>query len=135
MLPLAALAFFAVACSNNNNALTGATNQPSVASTTDIFSGTLTLNGAQTYPFGVQNAGTISAALTTLTPDSTSAIGLSLGTWNGSACQIVLANDKAVQGSSVIGQASALGNFCVRVYDAAGTVTQPESYVVTVSHP
>jgi hypothetical protein len=71
-----------------------------------------------------------------LSPDA-AVIGLSLGTWNDSAatCQVTLANDKATQGTVVTGLASSLGNLCLRVYDAAGTLEQETTYEVEVVHP
>jgi len=67
-------------------------------------------------------------------PDATKPVGLSLGTWNGSICQIVLDNPNSVQGSLVIGASSATGSFCVRIYDAAGTVVNPQMYTIDVQH-
>ena len=101
---------------------------------TDTFSGTLTLNGATTFSFTVTGAGNITAQLTTLSPDSTKPVGVSLGTWNGSICQIILRNDNSVQGSQVVGTASTNGSFCVSIYDAAGTVAAPQTYAIDVFH-
>ena len=51
-------------------------------------------------------------------PDNnTIPIGVSLGTWNGVSCAIVIANDNISPGSSLTGRATAAGNLCVRVYD------------------
>jgi hypothetical protein len=105
---------------------------PTPVPQTEIFSGTLNRNGAFTHPFIAQAGGTIAATLTTVDPDV--AIGVSLGTWNGLACQIIIANDNAVKGITVTGTASAIGNFCVRVYDV-GQVTSATAYEVSVLHP
>ena len=59
---------------------------------------------------------------------------MSLGTWNGIACQIVIANDKASSGTVVTGTASAIGNLCVRIYDI-GEVSGTASYSISVFHP
>jgi len=101
----------------------------------DTFSGVLTLNGAIVHPFETSTIGSINATLTSLSPDGTKPIGLSLGTWNGSICQIVLDNPSATQWSIVPGQTSSSGSFCLRFYDAAGTVTDPQTYIVDVEHP
>lgn len=98
----------------------------------------LTVNGARTHPFVVERVGSVTARLTSLSPNNENndlRIGLSLGTWNGIVCQIILANDNATTGatSSVIGTASTTGNFCVRVYDV-GRLTTATDYVVTVTH-
>ncbi len=124
---LAGLAF--AAC--GDDAPTGPTEQPPTE-VTETFSGSLSVNGAVTHPFTVGRAGNAIATLTTLAPDSTSVIGLSLGTWNGVSCQIIIAADTATQGTSVVGTASA-GTFCARVYDVS-RITQPVEYGITVRH-
>ena len=128
-------ALAATGCGNTDTVTVG----PAATFVADTFSGTLTLNGAQTFLFTVSTTGSISAALTTLTSSAPGAtvvpIGIALGTWNGAACQVVLASDAVLQSSSVPGQVNATGTFCLRVYDAIGTVTPPESYVITVTHP
>jgi hypothetical protein len=100
---------------------------------TDTFSGTVTVNGARTHRFDTGGSGRIDATLTTLAPDSAARIGLSIGTWNGSACQIVIANDNATQGTLVPGNAGSAGAFCVRLYDV-GQLSGPADYTVTVVH-
>ena len=86
-------------------------------------------------PFVVQRAGTVVAQIVTLAPDSTAVISLSLGTWNGQVCQIILANDAATSGALgvVTGTASTAGNFCVRVSDV-GRLTAPTDYEIIVRH-
>ena len=133
LLPVAAALLVASGCSNNDTTTT--TTPATTLTTIETFSGTLNANGAFSYPFVVLAAGTISAQLNTLTPDSAQPIGIALGTWNGNACQIVLSNDSAVQSSSVLGQSTVAGNFCVRIYDAGGKVSAQETYVVQVTHP
>ncbi len=60
-------------------------------------------------------------------------LGISLGTWNGNTCQVVLAKDNATLGSIVLGTASSAGTLCARVYDV-GNLTEPASYEITVVH-
>ena len=57
-----------------------------------------------------------------------------IGTWNGISCTIILANDNALQGTTVTGTASGVGTLCARVYDV-GKVTSPLDYQITVIHP
>ena len=101
---------------------------------TDTFSGSINRNGAATHTFLAQAAGTVTVTLTTLAPEGTEAIGLSLGTWNGSACQLVIANTAAAQGAIVIGVASSAGNLCIFVQDV-GKIAAAASYEITVVHP
>jgi len=90
-------------------------------------------NGGRTHPFAVQQAGTVSAKLTALSPDETVTVGLSLGTWNGQVCQVILANDAAVLNTTVTGAAQQTGNFCVRIYDV-GKLTASTNYTIDVTH-
>jgi hypothetical protein len=108
--------------------------------TTDVFDSTtdppkpLTPNGAVTWSFQSASAGAVQASLTSLTPDSTAVVGLALGTWNGTACQLVIANDQATQGTLITGNVSTSGALCVRIYDPAGVVTEPLNYTISVAH-
>ena len=129
LAPLVVLSLIVSGCGNNNTVAPAAT-----TAVTDSFTGTVTHNGATTYSFTATGVGSITAVLTTLTPDSAQPVGLSLGTWNGSICQIVLADDASIQGTQVLGNSSATGSFCVRIYDAGGTVVQPETYTIDVTH-
>ena len=97
----------------------------------ETFAGTLTVNGAQTHPFPVSTTGSISARFASLSVGD-AVVGLSLGTWNGQVCQIILANDNATASTVVTGTAS-VGAFCVRVYDV-GRLTGPVDYEVIVTH-
>jgi hypothetical protein len=69
-------------------------------------------------------------------PDATQVVGVSLGTWTGSTCQIVIANDRATQSSQLQGSVGLAGLLCARVYDV-GTITSgsPVTYELTVRHP
>ncbi len=130
-LLVACVAIGLCGCSNTTPTTPSTTNP---ATTTDTFSDTLNPNGAKTFTFAVAAAGTVTATITVLSPDSTAIVGLSLGTWNGSACQIVLANDNATQGTSVTGSTTTTGTLCARVYDV-GKLTDVASFTMTVTHP
>lgn len=128
---LLAGAVFFFACNNSTTNIPTTPTQPTYV--TDALDGTVTRNGAVTHPFSVSSAGVITATIQTLS-DSTKTIGLSLGTWNGSACAIIIANDQAVEGTTVTGQATAFGTLCVRVYDV-GNVGDPLDYSLRLIHP
>ena len=130
-VPLIALLLVVSGCGSNSDNVIVAPTPPTL---TDTFTGTLTPNGGTTFAFNVTGSGDMRAQLTTLGPDSTKPVGLALGTWNGSICQLILAHDNAIQGSVVDGRASTVGSFCVRIYDAAGTVVDPQTYVIDVFH-
>src|SRR5258706_10992679 len=120
LVPMVAASLALLIMGGCRNSSDGSVVAPPPPTLTDTFTGTLTLNGATTFSFTVTGAGNITAQLTTLSPDSTKPVGLSVGTWNGSICQIILPNDNSVQGSVVVGTASTNGSYCVRIYDAAG---------------
>ena len=130
-LMFVALVGVLAACGDDPTTPTDPTPAPTI---TETFSGTVTRNGAATHNFQSQASGTAAVTLTTLAPDSALVIGLSLGTWNGSACALVITKDDATQGSLVTGGVSSLGSLCVRIYDV-GNITGPITYDITVVHP
>ena len=124
------LPILAAAC-DNGPALVNPTAGPT---TSETFASTLTKNGAVTHQFAATSRGTVTATLTKIDPDSTQTIGVSLGTWNGTSCQTIIANDAAIVGSALVGTVSGVGNLCLRVYDV-GKLTTPEDYSIDVAHP
>jgi hypothetical protein len=76
----------------------------------------------------------VTVTLTAVDPAGTVSFGVSLGTWNGAACQTVIANDAAVLNTNVTGSVTAATSLCARVYDA-GRLTAPLNYTITVVHP
>jgi hypothetical protein len=109
---------------------------PAPVAITDLFGTdeaplTINPNGARTHNFTVQQTGSVSASLTALGAEV--AVGLSLGTWNGAACQIIIANDNLTVGQAVTGTANGTGNFCVRIYDV-GNLPSTVEYRISVTH-
>lgn len=133
---LLALTTGVAGCNNNDTAVTTptTTTTPATAPVTETFTGKLNTNGASTFPFTATAAGAVTVTLTTLSPDATLAIGLSLGTWTGSACQVVIANDAAVQGAAVPGTVTSAASLCARVYDTGKVVTSVD-FTLSVVHP
>ena len=137
-LALAALAVTAItaaACTGNDNS--GSTTAPTTALLLNEFTGTLTQNGAQSYPFNVLSSGTITGKIETLSPDLTQIVGFGIGVWDGLSCQASpgVWNDRASQNTIVEGQVNAAGSLCVRIYDSLGTLPQPQTYDILVTHP
>lgn len=126
-------------CNKNNGTAvttpTTTTTTTTTATVTETFTGTLNMNGGVTFPFTATAAGTVTVTLTSLAPDATLAIGLSLGTWTGSACQIVIANDAAAQTAVVTGTVSSAASLCARVYDTGKVPTTPVTFGVSIVHP
>jgi hypothetical protein len=101
---------------------------------TETFSGSIGRNGAATHTFLAQASGVVTVTLTTLAPEGTEAIGMSLGTWNVTSCSIEIANTNAAQEAVVVGLASSAGNLCIFVQDV-GKIAESASYEITVEHP
>jgi len=133
LLLFACLLSTASACGGDNP---GIPNAPGPNIFTEVFSGTLSPGGGQTFTFISQASGTVTVTVTSLAPESTSIMGLSLGTTLDGACQVVIANDRATQLTRIVGNVGQPGNLCARVYDpAAGVVVNPLTYELTVLHP
>lgn len=131
-LPMVAVALaVAISCSDTP---VEPTPEATVLQISENFSGTLTPNSARTHTFPTASSGSITATLTEFGPVEELKVGLSLGTWNGSACQIVIANDQAAKGTTVRGSATSAGTLCVRIYDV-GTLTETATYELVVVHP
>jgi len=113
-------------------------NTPGPLPTTERFSGSIGINGAIAFPFSTASAGNISLTLTSVAPDNTAIVGLSVGTWNGTACSVSTGvfNDNAQQGITVTAAVSAAGfnNVCARVYDS-GKLTAGITFEITVVRP
>jgi len=104
--------------------------------TTETFTGTLAQNSATTVTFSTTTSGTVLATLTSLAPLATVQLGFALGTWDGTACQVVLVNPAGTTGSQLQASASTKGNYCVHLYDVGNIAADaPVSYTLTVVHP
>jgi hypothetical protein len=101
---------------------------------TETFSGTLPKNGALTFPFNAEAAGTATATLAAVGPDNTVPLGFAMGTWNGVTCHTVLANDNALEFAQVVGSVGSSGSLCLRIYDI-GRVATSATFTLTVVHP
>ena len=133
VLAIALPALGAAGCDNNTDLSGVASTTTASTQVTEAFSGTLSVNGAATFNFAALAAGSVTAGLKSVSPSSDAILGLGLGTWNGTACQIVIANDAATTSLIIIGTTSAAGNLCVRVYDV-GKLTATQTVEITVTH-
>ena len=110
---------------------------PDPVITTETFSGTLTVNGAQTHFVFTSATGPVIATLTSLGENPPAKVGFSLGTLAGTTCTSnpTLYNDSAVVTTALSGTLTTLGGaLCARIYDT-GALTQSVDYTFTVSHP
>ena len=104
--------------------------------TTDTFTGSITVNGGMSHSFPIVASGTVVATLVEVAPDNTVVVGFALGRWNASTsfCEQIIPKDDAVQGQILTGTVAGAGTLCARVYDT-GRLTAPINYTVTVVHP
>jgi hypothetical protein len=132
LLAVFAVTAGAAGCGSTTTATTTTTTAPSV-SITETYDGTVSVNGAATFSFGVVGAGAVTATYKSMSPAADATMGLALGIWNGATCQVIIANDNAIVNSTVIGQASAAGNLCVRAYDI-GKLTGTQTVELSITH-
>jgi hypothetical protein len=100
---------------------------------TETFAGSIIVNGAATFTFPTNAAGTVTAVLRSITPD-TLQVSLDLGTWNGVNCELRVTNPRASQGGNVTGSVTGAGTLCLRIGDI-GQLAQPAGFEVVVTHP
>lgn len=130
---LLAVSVLAAACGGTPTSPTTST-PPTM---TDSFTGSFASTGGVDHSFTVSLSGRVTITLTSVSPLSTMALGVGIGTWNGTSCSVITKNDNAKSGSTALtGTEATAGTYCIRVYDsgnvpAAWTVT----YSVDVVHP
>jgi hypothetical protein len=126
-------AFVAAGCDGEINNIP---TTPDPVFVTETFTGTLTVNGAQTHNVFTSATGMVTATVTSLGETAPEKVGFSMGTLSTiGTCTVVLHNDSAVVNSSLNGTVANLnGSLCVRVFDV-GSLTAPVDYTITVNHP
>jgi hypothetical protein len=134
-LPIVGLFLIATAGGACSSANTTTPTSTAATTYTETFSALLSPAGALIFPFQTNTAGTVTASLTTISPDTGLTLGISLGVWDGTTCAIVIDDPTAAQAATLTGAVAAAGALCVRVYDSGGVLTQNESILVTVTHP
>ena len=125
----AALALVTSACSDPTPPVAPT---PVPATITEVFTGTLLVNGNNMIPFTVQHVGGLKVSLTAVDPPA--ALGLGIGTPSTGVCTPFQTVNVVPGGPPVLsGTATVSGSFCVSIYDV-GNMVQPVSYTVTVQH-
>ena len=130
---LLAPALGAAGCgTDNTQTSTNTSTSPSVT-ITETFQGTVAISGAAVFSFGVTTSGNVTATYKSMSPAAGATMGLALGIWNGSSCNVVIANDNAIVNSTVVGTASAAGTLCVRAYDI-GKLAATQTVELSITH-
>ena len=101
---------------------------------TESFTGTLNPNGGTTHAFVATGKGAVVATLTAIGDDNTRVVGLALGNWTGTACNLAAANDNTIATLPLAATVTAAGQLCARVYDSKG-VPDATTYTLQVIHP
>jgi hypothetical protein len=132
-----AVALSAVLPGAGCNLLSDATSPSSTSSSTnatETFAGTLAVQGSSLFTFTVPQTGTVSLTLSTLS--ATVAVGLGIGTPNGTtACTLTSSSSTALAGSTPqIVVTEIPGTYCVSVYDV-GQLTGTATFSIIVGHP
>jgi hypothetical protein len=109
---------------------------PDPVTVTETFTGTLTINGAQTHNVFTGATGLVTATITSLGETAPAKVGFSMGTLSSvGTCTVIVHNDNSVVTTALTGTVANLsGTLCVRVFDV-GALTAPVDYTLTVSHP
>jgi hypothetical protein len=122
-------------CAGDSSSSSSSTS-PTTAVTTESFSGTVAVGGADSHVFTVAlSGGQVNAILTAAGPPSTIYMGLGIGTYSGVTCTLLTSGSVVTQAGSVAQLSGTInaGSYCVQVYDA-GNQTVPVTYAVTVNH-
>ena len=131
--PLLILSMLALAgCGSDSSTTPTSPTEPTY--TTDTYTGTLNASETGQHPFTAKTGGAITITMSSLSPTSTVVVGIGLGTWNGTACNVTLQTSAATTGSQYNASAISAGNFCVTVFDF-GNITEATTYSLTVTHP
>jgi hypothetical protein len=101
--------------------------------TTETFTGTLAAGGAAFHNFTIAQPGTLTATLTSLSPQTTITMGFGVGQPSGATCSILSGIENA-KVSSVLSGTIGVGPYCVEIYDL-GNVQGSDDYTITVIHP
>ena len=110
---------------------------PTIVNKTDNFSGSIAQLGVAVHPFAMTTAGSLTIGLTAVGPLSTLALGVGIGTWDGTNCSAnATQNDSSKSGVLALSGSAGAGNYCVRVYDSGNIVEgATATYTVQVVHP
>ena len=133
-LLLVVLAAAALAGCASNTATTPA---PPPVLTTDTFTSTLTPSG-NNYSTFVAKTGQVTVTLTSLSPDSTLKLTMTIGVYSAyyGCATPVTGSDTAGVGTQLIGLATATTSLCISLSDPNGVIPTAagESYTITAVH-
>jgi hypothetical protein len=106
---------------------------PAAPTVTETFTGTVQAGSLAFNNFTVAQAGTLTATIVSLSPQTTITIGFGIGQPSGTDCTLISYDETSRVGSVLQGSINP-GTFCVELYDI-GNVQGSVDYSVTVDHP
>jgi hypothetical protein len=106
---------------------------PAPSTITETFTGTVPAGGLAYNNFSVAQTGTLTAAIVSLTPQTTITMGFGIGQPAATGCTLISYDETARVGSVQQGTVNP-GTFCVELYDI-GNVQGSVNYQVSVDHP
>ena len=115
------------------------TTTPTVASptVTEVFAGTVPVNGSKFFSFATSTYGTINVTLTSVAGEfvpSTVMVGVALGQPSGTECVTSTSVNTASGASPQIAGAYDAGTYCVRIADI-GNLFAAAAFSITVAYP
>jgi len=122
----------AAACGSNT---TAPTVEP--ASTSEVWSSTLTVGASKFYSFNVPLDGIVSVVMKTLTENgaaSTEQVTLGLGSPRGTDCSVSGSVVASASDSVILSGTQTRGVYCIRIWDNA-QLSKTAAFSVTISHP
>lgn len=129
------LALLTTACGSNTPTTPTTPNLPS----TEIFSGTLPVQGSSFYSFTVAATGNVSITLASLVPVApgpavNTVMGLGVGTPSGTECSVTNSVTTAPGLTAQLVNSLTAATYCAKIYDL-GALTAPVDFTVRIVHP
>jgi hypothetical protein len=107
--------------------------QPTNNPTTETFTGTVLVGGADSKSFSVSQRGNVYITLTNLDPLTTAPLGIAIGTPASDGSCTVSGATGTIQVGQQTGTIEPPGNYCVGLFDV-GYLLVNENYTLTVTH-
>jgi hypothetical protein len=133
---LAAVGLLTAACGNDSSATTPTT---PAGPSTEVFSGTLDVQGSSFYSFTTATSGQVSITLASLVatqpgPALNSVMGLAVGSPLGTDCNVTSSVTATPGLTAQLVSTLSPATYCARVYDI-GNLTASVNFTVRIVHP
>ncbi len=107
------------------------------ASTSEVWSSTLTVGASKFYSFNVPLDGNVSVVMKTLTENgaaSAEQVTVGLGAPRGTDCNVSGSVVASASDSVILSGTQTRGVYCIRIWDNA-QLSNPAAFSVTINHP